>query len=346
MPRFILAFFILTLALLSFFSRKSNHEETIEAPILSDAKKSNACIFILCRNSDLDELKITLINFELKFNSKYNYPYLIVNNEEFSDKFKQEISAITSSLVEFDIVPKEHWEYPLWIDQNKAATVRKEYKAAGVLYGDMESYRFMCRFYSGFFYKQPLALKYDYYWRVEPGVKFTCDIPYDPFVYLEESGKQYGFTIALRELRETIPTLWKSVAAFVRNHKDFIRKDSNNLRFIVTDDGKYNDCHFWSNFEIASFDFFRSPKYQKFFDFLDKEGGFFYERWGDAPIHSIATALFLKKEQIHFFDDIGYVHHPFGHCPSSPAVLRNCDCDPKDSFDWTPSSCLRQWYSV
>ncbi|PKK79083.1 hypothetical protein RhiirC2_860813 [Rhizophagus irregularis] len=34
---------------------------------------------------------------------------------------------------------------------------------------------------------------------------------------------------------------------------------------------------------------------------LDKAGGFLYERWGDAPVHTIALALFLEKNQIHFF---------------------------------------------
>lgn len=33
----------------------------------------------------------------------------------------------------------------------------------------------------------------------------------------------------------------------------------------------------WSNFEIASLDLWRSPAYSKFFDFLDKKGGFYYE---------------------------------------------------------------------
>ena len=36
----------------------------------------------------------------------------------------------------------------------------------------------------------------------------------------------------------------------------------------------------------------------KFFEHLDKKGGFYYERWGDAPVHSIGAALFAKKEQI------------------------------------------------
>lgn len=48
-----------------------------------------------------------------------------------------------------------------------------------------------------------------------------------------------------------------------------------------------------------------------YFEHLDKAGGFYYERWGDAPVHSIAAALFARKDQIHFFQDIGYRHEPF-----------------------------------
>lgn len=69
--------------------------------------------------------------------------------------------------------------------------------------------------------------------------------------------------------------------------------------------------HFWSNFEIASLDLWRSDAYRAYFDHLDKSGGFFYERWGDAPVHSIGAALFLKKSEIHFFQPIGYWHNPF-----------------------------------
>jgi len=52
----------------------------------------------------------------------------------------------------------------------------------------------------------------------------------------------------------------------------------------------------------------RNESYRAYFDHLDQAGGFFYERWGDAPVHSIAASLFLPKDQIHFFNDIGYFH--------------------------------------
>ena len=53
-----------------------------------------------------------------------------------------------------------------------------------------------------------------------------------------------------------------------------------------------------SNFEIARIDFFTSPQYQEFFNYLDHLGGFFYERWGDAPVHSLALSLFAPKEKV------------------------------------------------
>lgn len=66
------------------------------------------------------------------------------------------------------------------------------------------------------------------------------------------------------------------------------------MAFLSEDGGEtYNRCHFWSNFEIGSLALWRSDAYLAYFDYLDKAGGFFYERWGDAPVHSIAAALFL-----------------------------------------------------
>ena len=41
---------------------------------------------------------------------------------------------------------------------------------------------------------------------------------------------------------------------------------------------KYNMCHFWSNFEIARLDWFRSKEYNEFFDMMDRSGGFWMER--------------------------------------------------------------------
>jgi len=110
----------------------------------------------------------------------------------------------------------------------------------------------------------------------------------------------------------------------------------------------YNLCHFWTNFEIADMDFWRGEAYTAFFEYLDSRGGFYYERWGDAPVHSIAASLFLPKDQIHFFDEVGYEHNPYTHCPRTEEkwTKGHCGCNPDTSFDYDGYSCLRQWDKV
>jgi alpha 1,2-mannosyltransferase len=49
----------------------------------------------------------------------------------------------------------------------------------------------------------------------------------------------------------------------------------------------------------------------------------------------------LKKDEIHFFNDIAYYHVPFTHCPTGEKTRLDlrCHCNPKDNFDWKGYSC-------
>jgi hypothetical protein len=58
------------------------------------------------------------------------------------------------------------------------------------------------------------------------------------------------------------------------------------------------------------------------------------QRWGDAPVHSIAASIFAKKEQIHLFESMGYEHNPYIHCPRKEEDWKRgrCSCDQRRSF--------------
>lgn len=228
---------------------------------------------------------------------------------------------MTQNKCHYGKIAPEEWHQPDWIDEDKASAAREEMIRKKVIYGHSVPYRNMCRYNSGvsrvkgctdqFFFRHPLLEQYDYYWRVEPSIKLFCDITYDPFLVMQDQQKVYGFTLSLFEYVETIPTLWDAVKEFIELHPEHIA-EGNAMKFLSGDGGEtYNLCHFWSNFEIGDLNFWRSPAYIDFFNHLDKLGGFYYERWGDAPVHSIAAALFAPKEKIHWFDDIGYRHEPF-----------------------------------
>ncbi|KAI5967341.1 KRE2 [Candida margitis] len=314
--------------------------------VASSDTKVKATFVTLARNKELFDLIKSIRVVEDRFNRKFNYDWVFLNDEEFTQEFKDLTTAIVSGKTKYGKIPTEHWSYPEWVNLDKAAESRKKMKQANIIYGDSESYRHMCRFESGFFWRNPLLDDYEWYWRVEPGIEINCDLNYDLFKYMQDNDKVYGFTISIHEFEKTIPTLWQHTKDFIEKNPQYVAKD-NFLDFISDDGGKtYNLCHFWSNFEIANLNFWRSDAYRAYFDYLDSTGGFFYERWGDAPVHSIAAALFLPKSKIHYFEDVGYRHHVYGQCPLNPQFRyeHKCSCNPNDDFTFRGYSCGKKYY--
>lgn len=320
----------------------------ITSEIAAPYERANATFVSLARNEDLYSLVGSIVEVEDRFNKRFGYDWVFLNDKPFDEEFKKVTSNLVSGNTYYELIPTEHWSFPDWIDQDRAALVREKMREKKIIYGDSVSYRHMCRFESGFFWRQKIMDNYQYYWRVEPDIKLYCDIDYDLFKFMEEKKLKYGFTLSLYEYIETIPTLWETTKKFLEENPGVVAED--NFKEFITDDGgeTYNTCHFWSNFEIADLDLWRSDAYRKYFDYLDKAGGFFYERWGDAPVHSIAASLFLNKSEVHYFDDVGYYHVPFSNCPTDENVRlkKKCRCKPKDNFTWKSYSCTPRYYKI
>jgi len=318
--------------------------------------RANAAFVVLARNKELEGVIQSVKSIERHFNRWFHYPYVFLNDGDFNSTFKETIQNYTSGTVEFGTIDPGMWGYPDWVDMNVAKEGIRKQGDAAIMYGGMESYHHMCRFYSGFFYKHELLQKYKWYWRLEPEIKYFCDITYDPFIHMERANKTYGFTIAVKELRETVPNIFRYAAAFKRTYnltsqglwemflepkpekQDELPKDDPKYMkplpedILRTEPGagtlpdidpeamegeSYNMCHFWSNFEIARLDWFRSKEYEDFFNMMDRSGGFWMERWGDAPIHSLAAGALLSIDEVHYFRDFGYRHTTIQHCPAN-----------------------------
>ena len=146
---------------------------------------------------------------------------------------------------------------------------------------------------------------------------------------MARANKTYGFTIAVKELKETVPNIFRYAAAYKRVNnitsqglwemfvepKEGFNQDGTPKEGAIPPDqlpkedpkyskdkhkplpedilntqpgagtlpdidpeameGEiYNMCHYWSNFEIARLDFFRSKEYEDFFEMMDRSGGF------------------------------------------------------------------------
>lgn len=315
-------------------------DETFQAgcaePDTSMAQE-NATFVMLARNSDREGAVSAVQSIEKKFNRFFHYPMVFLNNQPFDAGFVESLTEMASGEVTFETFSSDYWSYPSWIDQDRARALMKEAEARKVRYAGEESYHHMCRFFSGMFFDVPALRRYRYFWRLEPDIQYTCMITYDPFRKMREANKVYGYTIALSELLETAPSLFRLVSQY-KSRMGIASTDlwksmvepallPQALRWLLgrldqsrdAEGSRWNLCHFWSNFEIADLDFFRNAQYRDFFKTLDESGGFFYERWGDAPVHSLAAALFLKPEQIHWFEHLGYMHANFMHCEPNAA---------------------------
>lgn len=206
----------------------------------------NATFVTLARNSDVWDIAKSIREVEDRFNRNYHYDWVFLNDQPFDDTFKKVTTSLVSGNTHYGVIPKEHWSYPEWIDQDKAKKVREDMKERKIIYGDSESYRHMCRYESGFFFRHELMLNYEYYWRVEPSIQLFCDIAFDPFRFMKENNKKYSFVLSLYEYFDTIPTLWDSVQKFMSASPQHIAED-NSMGFLSDDGGKtYNKCHFVS----------------------------------------------------------------------------------------------------
>ena len=206
--------------------------------------KMNATFVTLARNTDLWDIVKSIRQVEDRFNRNYHYDWVFLNDKPFDSTFKKVTTALISGNTHYEEIPHEHWSYPDFIDQEKARKVREDMAQRKIIYGDSQSYRHMCRFESGFFFRQPIMNQYEWYWRVEPSIELYCDVAYDPFKYMADNGKKYSFVLSLYEYVETIPTLWDSTKTYMKKHPEHLAK-GNAMEWLSDDDGEtYNHCHF------------------------------------------------------------------------------------------------------
>jgi alpha 1,2-mannosyltransferase len=337
------------------------------SPPADRTPKPRAAFVALVRERNLDGLLNTMRDVQWAFNDDpaSGYDYVFLSEVPFTDWFKEHVNnfligAPSRPKVHYGLVDKATWDIPAHIDVAKAKERWAKMQKTGVPYAGSQSYRQMCRYYSGPIFHHPLLARYEYVWRIEPDTKHLCRyvsqwqrsaetgktvwLERDPFRYMKKHKKKYAWIITLLDYTVTVRTLMVHVNKWRNDNPAFV-SDNNALHF-TSDDGKgFNKCHFWTNYEIIDLSFARSAAYQSFFNAMDKAGGFFYERWGDGPVRSLAASLILDKDEIWRVENGGYFHPPYLTCPRRQDPGSQCACDPQLSLSYDSShvSCNKKW---
>lgn len=114
--------------------------------------RANATFVLLARNSDLEGVVDSIRQMEDRFNHKYKYPWVLLNEEPFTETFKRlacfttqfwafdlkiscsRVRILTDAPISFGVIPKEHWYQPDWIDENMARAARRKMELQRIIY--------------------------------------------------------------------------------------------------------------------------------------------------------------------------------------------------------------------
>ncbi|MCJ1247194.1 hypothetical protein MMC30_004408 [Trapelia coarctata] len=133
---------------------------------------------MLARNSEVDGAVSSVVSLEKQFNRWFHYPIVFLNDQPWDEHFVDSLTSVASGTVQFAVIPNntDMWGFPDSVDPEEAREHIVAQVIKGIKYGGLETYHHMCRFNAGRFFDHEALQQYKWYWRVEPGVRFTCAI--------------------------------------------------------------------------------------------------------------------------------------------------------------------------
>lgn len=275
-----------------------------------------AAIFILTQNTVERKvyLKTTLYFLFRHFNKTYEYPIIILHQGDYDAVSQEEIiQGIRKShrhLIVFKEMDKSDWEVPEHIDVEK---VKKIIDISPVPYWRNLNYRLMCNFWMKHFHKYTNG--YDYVMRLDDDGLIEEPISYDLFEMMKSKNLVYMSNIVhidcgicnyrMKEMfEEILPTYMDSIngGLFVKTDlKPDAQPVYDKFKEILTILGKPHEgsseiplampIMYYNNFFVTSTEFWKRKEVCDTIEKIDKNGGIFYYRYGDAPLQTIIVTL-------------------------------------------------------
>lgn len=302
----------------------------------------NATLFSVVPSSALKGVLALVEQVKKRSHSDHRYPWVFAHHEPFSREFRDKVEEAWSGKVVFATIPKDMWSLPPGMSAARIKeTVGNEAIAAAHHH----------RFWSGLFMDLPELTQYKYAWRVEPDIRFACDLPTDFFRKMRNYRHVYGWTMTTRESELSVG-LWDVVRGFMKRYPQYIHPSALE-EFVVQSVGEdkpveYSQCLYWTDFEVLDMDLLRGTQFRTLFNHLDKSGGFYHNGWHDGPVRTMGMLLLVDRQFLIHFDNTGYVHGSRGGCPMQEDIrgFLNCECDPHKDWTWHPAACGERWYNL
>ena len=266
----------------------------------------------------LDSLEALQVNFL----RQYPYP-VIVFHEGLGPDEMEKLRGLYERLL-FHRLDRSFLFPPDHIDEAKVPSIIGGHATVG--------YRHMCRFFSGTMFNYPLLAPYDWFWRLDSDSFLLAPLTHDPFRRMLDGRFVYGFMGLGREDEYLTTGLWNATTEYMRG-KGMATPPPLLQQHLESPEqgqgpqeggaspahspkmGTWDRSYYYTNFEIGHLPFFRGEAYQSYFRHLDAAGGFYYYRWGDAPIRLLGVSMHAAEHSVCHFDDIPYSHKVYVVAP-------------------------------
>lgn len=259
--------------------------------------RENGVIVYLTQDTDVNKtyLKTSLYFLFKYFNGKFKYPVKIFHTADYSDKSKVDIikgvRGEYSKLVEFVQIHADDFTVPRSIDMER---LNASIQSPPVAWWRTCGYRLMCRFYSMLVHKY--LTKYEYYMRLDDDSFIEEDIAVDLFRYMKHKEYTYAYNMINIDCNVCTSGMHKNVTDYIATRK--ITPKNNVNDYWIFHNGHASPRIFFNNYHISRVDFWSSADVKDFLDHIDSTGNIFYSRWGDAPIQTMALALFCPRDKL------------------------------------------------
>ncbi|KAL3233747.1 Glycolipid 2-alpha-mannosyltransferase [Nakaseomyces bracarensis] len=332
----------------------------ISHSLANEGLRPKACIYTFIKsNSQLRRILRTVESVQKNFNHAYGYPWVFISAEKLSEAFKatvqekltefsDQIDGINTEAI-FGLVPDEIMEYPAFIDSTLASNARID--LFDVPHGDEQYYRFIARFHAGFVANHTLLKDYDWFLRVDAGLKMTCMTDYDIFRWMQDNSMAFAFGLSLREDRRSDSSFYKAFQQFTEKNSEIYKafENRNMAGYLIEGGNSFTHCSYSTELQIMNLNFLRSPGYQKYFKHIDEVGGIFYERWSDSLIIGAAVSTLIPASMTHHLSHMGFQTKQHIKCPKDNNVWMECQCNCDQGSDMTTDesiTCMNKYNYV
>lgn len=286
-----------------------------------EEERLNAAIFILTQNTEVRKVYLkTCLYFLFKnFNSEFKYPVIIFHEGDYDLESQREIiTSVRSSCrscVTFQALDKGDFEYPEHIDQEK---VKRCVDLKVVPYWRNEKYRMMCRWW--IVHMPKYAKGYDYVMRVDDDSIIEETIP-DLFKWAEEKelvfasnflhldcgiccyGMKEFFDNKFPDKKDMIDKLFvkqefPSRTTQLHKFRSLLSIVKDPVPEIDANITVYAPIMYYNNFFIKKVEFWHRPEVKQLIDEIDRDGGIFYMRFGDAPLDTLISMLLGGADKV------------------------------------------------